>query len=70
MGFGAVSIPADKLILNVVSITISYLDLCHIGYQCQGPCIHTTVRGLICHWLTGFKYKADYTLVLIVMNTY
>ena len=53
MCFVAVYIPADKSILNILSITIAHLDLGHVGYQRQGLCGHSVVRHLICHWLTG-----------------
>lgn len=35
MCFAAVSIPADKSILNILSITIVHLDLGHVGYHAK-----------------------------------
>ena len=39
MGFGAVSSPADKSVLNIVSITIVHLDLGLVDINAKVPVV-------------------------------
>lgn len=70
MCFVAVSIPADKSILNILSITIVHLDLGHVGYQRQGLWSFSSEAFdlSLANW--AFNAKIDHTLILININTF